>query len=808
MKAINTIFVLIILTLQLNAQLSTPKPEAVYGGRINAMDVIPISSTTTRLFISTESANSIFYADMITAGSSSPSFTPFTVMPGVGDDDGYGSGIRKIAAHKGSGYLFFITSNGDVVKSKPSTSTVDLIDANYATGLQIFNFSDSLSYIYFTEGDSLKYGTLDITGNFSEDANSPLNVGYNFGESGIFASPENNKIFIANTRDTLVVYESTDNFDSLKSTTTFSLVNTSSLIATGLFWRAFGIGPDGTLFIGGDDSLHKTVAYSTDNGVSWNVVPTGINGVSGSSFAFPGTGSSYPVYFAKGYSAFSSSSGFTTWQEFGNLGFETHPNDGSVFGDPLNSQIIYFTTDQGIGSTIDGGATIFEIDEGVEAVQVQDFDMDSAKTTGWTASKSGIRRVSNYSSSPSWSYAMFPNGDGSPYFSAEMIGNDTNSAYVGNLRVYKTNNAGATWTKVFTAENAPYNFSNIGPSIQAIEVCPWDTNLVMVGYDIQGTDQGGLFYSTDGGSNWEQLLLKSSSVGNDADVWDIVFTREDSNTIAYISVFYDLGIPTIGDRARSIYRAEWDGTTWSVRQDMDGAYTSVGYPITASVFDLEVSSTRDTVFAIGTDAGVNHPMAYYKVLSGTNLWTPFTTSGFPTSGTEGRAITLGTDTVYAAVDNEIYLYDLTAGSSWSLGYAYPTGTEINVLYFDDLLVGTGTGLYNQYGQGTVSVNDNSELPQKFELYQNYPNPFNPSTVIEYSLPVRQAGIQIGSSDALFVQLKIYDILGREIATLVNEKQNSGNYKINFNAIELSSGIYFYQIKTNNFSKTKKMILLR
>ncbi|MBK7107169.1 MAG: T9SS type A sorting domain-containing protein [Ignavibacteriae bacterium] len=90
-----------------------------------------------------------------------------------------------------------------------------------------------------------------------------------------------------------------------------------------------------------------------------------------------------------------------------------------------------------------------------------------------------------------------------------------------------------------------------------------------------------------------------------------------------------------------------------------------------------------------------------------------------------------------------------------------------------------------------------EIPNNFVLNQNYPNPFNPETKISYSLPKNSR-----------VAVKVYNILGSEIATLVNEKQNSGNYEITFNATNLASGVYFYSLNTDNFSLTKKMILLR
>jgi len=89
------------------------------------------------------------------------------------------------------------------------------------------------------------------------------------------------------------------------------------------------------------------------------------------------------------------------------------------------------------------------------------------------------------------------------------------------------------------------------------------------------------------------------------------------------------------------------------------------------------------------------------------------------------------------------------------------------------------------------------LPDKFELYQNYPNPFNPTTNIKFTIP-----------DFGFTTLKIYDVLGNEIATLVNEEKAPGEYEVEFAAAGISSGIYFYQLRAGTFSETKKLVLLR
>ncbi|RMD49615.1 MAG: T9SS C-terminal target domain-containing protein [Ignavibacteria bacterium] len=97
----------------------------------------------------------------------------------------------------------------------------------------------------------------------------------------------------------------------------------------------------------------------------------------------------------------------------------------------------------------------------------------------------------------------------------------------------------------------------------------------------------------------------------------------------------------------------------------------------------------------------------------------------------------------------------------------------------------------------ISVKDETNYPKSFELSQNYPNPFNPVTTIKYSVPSES-----------FVTLKVYDLLGNEISTLVSQRQSPGKYKVDFDGEKLSSGIYFYTMKSGNFIDTKKMILLK
>ena len=102
-----------------------------------------------------------------------------------------------------------------------------------------------------------------------------------------------------------------------------------------------------------------------------------------------------------------------------------------------------------------------------------------------------------------------------------------------------------------------------------------------------------------------------------------------------------------------------------------------------------------------------------------------------------------------------------------------------------------------YGTLVPVDEDLNSLPEKFELFQNYSNPFNPITSIQYAIGSRQ-----------FVTLKVYDVLGNEIITLINEEKPVGDYEVQFDASKQASGIYFYQLRAGDYIETKKMILLK
>src|SRR3990170_4152704 len=157
-------------------------------------------------------------------------------------------------------------------------------------------------------------------------------------------------------------------------------------------------------------------------------------------------------------------------------------------------------------------------------------------------------------------------------------------------------------------------------------------------------------------------------------------------------------------------------------------------------------------------------------------------------------------------------------SEWAkIGFVNGNGTteEIKLYSFVDKNLKQGQYLYRLKQinmDGSYKYSNEVEVqiqPGKYSLEQNYPNPFNPSTKITYSIPA--VGTSVGTSlmkFLQFVQLKVYDVLGNEVATLVEEYREAGRYEITFNASDLASGMYLYILKAGDFVETKKMILVR
>ncbi len=162
------------------------------------------------------------------------------------------------------------------------------------------------------------------------------------------------------------------------------------------------------------------------------------------------------------------------------------------------------------------------------------------------------------------------------------------------------------------------------------------------------------------------------------------------------------------------------------------------------------------------------------------------------------------NTAMVVGDSGIILRTTDGGTAWISQSGGTALSLFGVNFFDQqngYSVGED-GIILRTTNGGVTFIETGEIPEYFFLSQNYPNPFNPTTTIRYQLTERE-----------FVSLKVYDILRREVAELVNEEKPAGSYEVEFNSHSgnvrnLTSGIYFYQIKAGDYSETKKMILLK
>jgi hypothetical protein len=241
----------------------------------------------------------------------------------------------------------------------------------------------------------------------------------------------------------------------------------------------------------------------------------------------------------------------------------------------------------------------------------------------------------------------------------------------------------------------------------------------------------------------------------------------------------DILYAIIGDNQKILMASTNSGNTWNYRDTIDIS------SLTVDPNNSNILYAYSTVWNIkSTDGG-------------------FTWNGFFSLYSESYFINPGNSSVMYITTFGFGIERSTdAGLNWGWynnGLPYFNAFTIcsSELHPNKLFVTTyGGGIYT-CNQTISDVSDQKPGINSFSLAQNYPNPFNPTTKIEYSIP--KTGM---------VSIKIYNILGREVITLVNEEKPSGHYTINFNAGNFPSGIYFYTLKVGSFTETKKLVLLK
>jgi len=280
-------------------------------------------------------------------------------------------------------------------------------------------------------------------------------------------------------------------------------------------------------------------------------------------------------------------------------------------------------------------------------------------------------------------------------------------------------------------------------------------------YLFAGTAGGGAFRSTNNGDSWEEV--------NNGLTRPVVIDFAISGTNLFAATVYG-----------GVFLSTNNGNNW----------TEVNNGLTNYVI-LALCANDINIFA-GTLEGVFHSTNNGSSWTQVGLLTYYV-GAFATSGNNLFA---GTEQngVFLSSDNGGSWLDVNNGlTNYYVGALAISGTY--------LFAGTsGDGVWRRpLSEMITSVRETSgnELPSEYELVQNYPNPFNPSTKINYQIP-----------ELSFITIKVYDVLGNEITTLVNEEKPVGNYEVEFNASILPSGVYFYKLRAGNFVETKKMLLMK
>ncbi|MCF6287162.1 MAG: hypothetical protein L3K26_18540, partial [Candidatus Hydrogenedentes bacterium] len=656
-----------------SAQVITPTAQEVYGGRINWIESVAVGSIekanaayTSYTFVSTESANSLFFSSLdFNAETHAPAV--FQSVPDLDSEGGFGS-ITRFVVDPASLTVFFAHQSG-LWSAGLTENSLAQITAEFVS--QSLLAKDGR--LFYVLDSKLVFGDIaPDTGVFTEDAASPATLPQP-GAATVACSPVDGHLYVYQ-RDSQILRSSVP-ADAITDSTTFTVIGLPITKQAG-DWASFTLGPDGRLFLGA--ALSKTVAYTdNDDDTGWVVVDTGVAGIGGGNLETSGTTDAYDVFFGTAASNAKGAAG--SWGSMPRGGtFETHPNDGAVRRDAQNPDMIYLTTDQGIGFSEDRGANIREINAGVEAVQVNDIDMALDKNVGWAASKSGVRRVTNYLSAPVWSGALFPQGDGSPYYAVAVDHFDgtQNTAYAGNVRVYKTTDGGAAWVRQLSAEEAPVNLPSA--TVGALATSTTRDGLVAAGfYDARDEAHGALYLSLDGGDTWAEIVLEAGGV----DVYALLFIEEPAGETLYVGVGYSADNPS----GAGVYR---------VRVDAEGGISAVqDLANSVTINDLAVESDGGIV-AVGANDATMSPAVFHKELGGS--WEVPTTDGLPMM--EVSAVAVGVDpsntsrqAPYVAVGERVYVLE-DGAIAWRIYYSYPAGTQLNALYWDELIVGSGTGI--------------------------------------------------------------------------------------------------------------------
>ena len=420
--------------------------------------------------------------------------------------------------------------------------------------------------------------------------------------------------------------------------------------------------------------------------------------------------------------------------------------------------------------------------------------------------------------------------------------------------VYETTNKGLSWTVLNNGMVTPLetsSFTNSLPGGYGISCGLIDKN----GALLVGTDSAGIFRSVDKGRTWTQTSLTlplitqiiQDTLGSyyAATAENGVYTSQSGVSWTKIpdqlgmssgrrfnclEVYYDIWPFTTDPTQFNVYRDLIVGTdegiffniiymtfpSWDPTWITDGNYIAFCHTgprgMLGFTLDGRISQTTVDEGSWINRARVDQNVATVAKISDTLIFS-FGSRGVYRSNDTGltwtQTISGITDTslISATVNSKGILFagsmkgsiyrSTDGGELWTLIATLPYPVRCILLDEKEILATSGDRFYKSSLTEVSSSFRRPTVPERSELGQNYPNPFNPSTTISYNL-----------TNAGMVTLKVYDILGREIATLVNDQKQPGSYRVTFNGSSLVSGVYFYELRAGSYRDVKKMLLLK
>lgn len=547
--------------------------------------------------------------------------------------------------------------------------------------------------------------------------------------------------------------------------------NTWARIMNG-FWNTYvysiAINSKGEIFAGTNGALN----FSADHGDNWSYEVS--YNIPGGSFDFIFIDKDDNIYTApnsiiqpKGI--YLSTNNGKDWTNINNGFTKT-----AVYGFTRTSDNVLFAgSEGGIYRSTDKGLSWLNISNNFTDRPIYDFFCDKDKDEIVIASRGLVTKLTDKGmQSEIIPTDKLPTG----YNTGVIKTND--EIYVCNpIGVYKTSNNGQSW-EFLTA-----NLNVQLPNLQKIYLSSNGT-IYSTGHNV------GIIRSTDKGNTWDNVLMSDENHPINRTYAPITnFICIDDTAFVCI---YNSGIWVSTD----------NGTTWDkfTKNLADSVFNNILYLSSTNILVSTETFSNDKVYQTKDFGNSWTEYSGYQFNEGHTLHFLDKDSNNFFVSVEGHRFFRNNivfsdnngaswKTLFSGESDMFDIYDIKLDSD---GYIFLFGYR-NHPYFGVVFRRSAHTIYEQI----TDVDVDTQIPTKYSLSQNYPNPFNPVTTIKYSVPENS-----------FVTLKVHDILGREITTLVNEEKYAGNYSVTFDGSGLSSGIYFYTIKTNKYSNTKKLVLMK